>query len=178
MPAFAVFDLEPKFAVDLADLELRFLKLSRTWHPDRHVRAPAQAQAEAAAKMGAINEAYETLRDPDARRRHLIAALTGADPARRRGHAAAALPAAATAWFDVQDRMSEDPVDGRAALAEFRTRLAEWRDGAAREIARAEARWDAGERDAATLADLERAVDHDRYLETLAAAADLAARAS
>ncbi len=69
---FAFFGLQPALALDLKDLEKRFLDLSRRYHPDLNARKPA-AEREAALEASAIlNDAYRTLREPIARAMYLL----------------------------------------------------------------------------------------------------------
>lgn len=73
--AFATLGLPPRFDLDEADLHRRFIAASAGAHPDRH--ADPIAQAEAAERSAAINEAYRVLRDPESRAAALLAALGG-----------------------------------------------------------------------------------------------------
>ena len=69
---FAVFGLGRRLELDLADLEKRFYRLSRQWHPDNFYRA-AKAEQEASLDQAArLNDAYRTLRDPFARAEYLL----------------------------------------------------------------------------------------------------------
>lgn len=51
-------------------LKEKYRKLSREWHPDRFGNKPESEKKMAEEKMKEINEAYETLKDPDKRRQY------------------------------------------------------------------------------------------------------------
>lgn len=72
---FAVFELTPRFDVNQADLQRRFVAASAQHHPDRFAD-PVQ-QSDAAERLALINEAYQTLRDPERRANALLESLGG-----------------------------------------------------------------------------------------------------
>ena len=80
--AFAMFGLPRQFDVDADALRKQYLQRCAASHPDRFTD-PAE-QAEAAAMMAALNEAFQTLRDPIRRAEHLLALL--ADPVQHAGN--------------------------------------------------------------------------------------------
>jgi molecular chaperone HscB len=67
MRLYEALELEPKLALDPDDLQQRFYRLSRQWHPDRFSRAGATSQQQALGKTALLNEAFRTLRDPISR---------------------------------------------------------------------------------------------------------------
>lgn len=69
---FSVFGLPRKLNLDEAGLQRDFYRLSREYHPDRFVRAPAEEQQRAMEKSSRLNDAYRTLKDPIARTQHLL----------------------------------------------------------------------------------------------------------
>ncbi|MGE0707851.1 MAG: Fe-S protein assembly co-chaperone HscB [Planctomycetota bacterium] len=69
---FARFGLAPAFALDEAELERRYLDLSRRLHPDRALRRGAAQQTRALLLSSALNEAYQVLRDPRRRAEALL----------------------------------------------------------------------------------------------------------
>lgn len=69
---FVFFGLEPKLAIDLKDLEKRFLDLSRKYHPDLNARKPPAEREQALASSAVLNDAYRTLREPIARAMYLL----------------------------------------------------------------------------------------------------------
>ena len=70
---FALLDLPPRFAVDLADLEARYHARSKLYHPDRHARADGPTRVRNALHTAELNQAYRTLREPLRRAEHLLA---------------------------------------------------------------------------------------------------------
>jgi molecular chaperone HscB len=80
-----------RFALDAAELERAYLAHSRALHPDYHV-AGSSADLEASLELSAaVNEAYNTLRDPFARAEHLLALAGGPSAAELRTMPAAFL---------------------------------------------------------------------------------------
>jgi molecular chaperone HscB len=69
---FAFFGLPTDLAIDLKDLEKRFLDLSRRYHPDLNARKPAAEREQALEASAILNDAYRTLRDPIARAMYLL----------------------------------------------------------------------------------------------------------
>jgi molecular chaperone HscB len=69
---FAFFGLDKKLSIDDAELQSRFYRLSREWHPDRFGRKGAEAQAEALNATAILNDGYRTLRDPVKRAEYLL----------------------------------------------------------------------------------------------------------
>lgn len=70
--AFHRLGLPRRFAVDAGELERAYLAHSRAVHPDYHL-AGASADLSASLELSAaVNEAYNTLRDPFARAEHLL----------------------------------------------------------------------------------------------------------
>lgn len=69
---FELLGVEPKFALDLTDLETRHRELSRVLHPDRHVGAPASARRIALSRAIEVNQAFQVLRDPVRRAEALL----------------------------------------------------------------------------------------------------------
>ena len=71
---FDVLGLEPRFALDLAELEQRHRELSRALHPDRHAAAGAAERRLALGHAIEVNEAFRVLKDPVRRAEALLAA--------------------------------------------------------------------------------------------------------
>lgn len=69
---FALFDLQPDFIVDLAQLGERYRALARSVHPDRFADADARDQRLALERAAQLNEAYQTLKSPAQRARYLL----------------------------------------------------------------------------------------------------------
>lgn len=69
---FQLFDLPPAFELDVAALLPRYRELQRQYHPDRFAAEPAAAQRAAVQQAADINTAFNTLKDPVQRARHLL----------------------------------------------------------------------------------------------------------
>lgn len=69
---FAVFGLPRKLAIDTAELERNFYKLSRKLHPDVYARASIQEQQWSLEQTSLLNDAYRTLKNPIARTEYLL----------------------------------------------------------------------------------------------------------
>jgi molecular chaperone HscB len=74
---FTLFDLEPRFALDGAELDERRRALQAQVHPDRFAADGAAAQRLAMQWAVRVNEAYQRLKDPLSRAAYLCA-LRGA----------------------------------------------------------------------------------------------------
>jgi molecular chaperone HscB len=70
---FDLFEVEPRFDLDLALLERRHRDLSRVLHPDRYVGRPAGERQQALGRAIEVNEAFRSLRDPVRRATVLLA---------------------------------------------------------------------------------------------------------
>jgi len=69
---FEFLGLPPNLAIDLKDLEKRFLDLSRRYHPDLNARKPVAEREQALEASAILNDAYRTLREPIARAMYLL----------------------------------------------------------------------------------------------------------
>jgi molecular chaperone HscB len=69
---FTIFGLPPKLTLDTADLQSRFYRLSREFHPDRFARRSAVEQQSALDATALLNDAYRVLRDPVQRAEYLL----------------------------------------------------------------------------------------------------------
>jgi molecular chaperone HscB len=72
---FQFFGLAPKLALDLADLEQRFYRLSRELHPDRFQRSTPAERERSLNASATLNDAYRTLRDPVSRAEYVLKRL-------------------------------------------------------------------------------------------------------
>jgi molecular chaperone HscB len=75
---FALFGLERRFDLDEAELQSRYLELSRQTHPD-FAGADAEAQMRAMEVSARVNEAYRVLADPEQRGKYLLTLVSGAE---------------------------------------------------------------------------------------------------
>jgi len=70
---FALLGIQPRFEVDLAELERAFFEKSKELHPDRFANAPANERVAALSKSRALNDAYQTLKKAAPRAEYLLA---------------------------------------------------------------------------------------------------------
>tara|TARA_B100000676_G_C18087729_1_gene856504 strand:+ start:624 stop:1265 length:642 start_codon:yes stop_codon:yes gene_type:complete len=69
---FVCFGLKPSFDVDVVLLDQHYFDLQRNLHPDRFATSSAQEKSLSQRQATAINDAYETLKDPLSRADYLI----------------------------------------------------------------------------------------------------------
>jgi len=69
---FARLDLPVRFDLDAAELDRRYFALQRQLHPDRFATRTARERAISQSQAVALNEAYETLKDPLARAEYML----------------------------------------------------------------------------------------------------------
>jgi molecular chaperone HscB len=82
MPAdpFALFDLAPAPALDVAALKERFARDTAATHPDKFAASAEADRATAEARYSSLNQAYQTLIDPRARLLALYELTKGEKP--------------------------------------------------------------------------------------------------
>lgn len=73
MDHFHRLGLPRRFSVDSNELERAYLARSRAVHPDYHLTGSTSEQAASLELAAALNEAYNTLRDPFSRAEYLLA---------------------------------------------------------------------------------------------------------
>lgn len=69
---FEILSLPAAFPLNLKTLETAYFDAQRQWHPDRFVGKSEEQRAEAAQRSIWINDAYETLKNPLERAKHLL----------------------------------------------------------------------------------------------------------
>ncbi len=69
---FELFGLQAVFDIDAADLQRAQQRLQSTYHPDRFAAASDHEKRLSVQMASLINQAYQTLRDPVKRSRHLL----------------------------------------------------------------------------------------------------------
>jgi molecular chaperone HscB len=86
---FALFGVERRYDVDLAELERRYKELARSLHPDRYAKADPRARRASLQRSVQINDAWKTLRHPVKRAEYMLAQMGievgGEEGTRRRG---------------------------------------------------------------------------------------------
>lgn len=75
---FELFGLPARFRIDADALDTAYRTLQAEVHPDRHAGATDADRRVALQKSARVNEAYQALKDPVERARHLLA-LRGVD---------------------------------------------------------------------------------------------------
>lgn len=70
---FALFELQPAFLVDQAQLSARYRELAKAVHPDRFADASDREQRLALEQSARLNEAYQTLKSAPRRALYLLA---------------------------------------------------------------------------------------------------------
>ena len=69
---FALFALQPTFAVDTAALAVTYRQLAKDVHPDRFANGSATEQRQAVERAAELNQAFETLKSPTQRALYLL----------------------------------------------------------------------------------------------------------
>lgn len=69
---FEILSLPASFDLNLKTLEQHYFAAQRQWHPDRFVGKGEDMRGEAAHKSVLINDAYDTLKNPLERAKHLL----------------------------------------------------------------------------------------------------------
>jgi len=69
---FALFALQPSFAVDTAALAVMYRQLAKDVHPDRFANASAAEQRKAVELAAELNDAFQTLKSPTQRALYLL----------------------------------------------------------------------------------------------------------
>ncbi|MDT0604703.1 co-chaperone HscB [Thalassotalea castellviae] len=72
MNYFEIFGLDISFSLDLKQLSERFQAIQKSVHPDRFTHASNQDQMLAVKKSTAVNDAYETLKNPIKRAEYIL----------------------------------------------------------------------------------------------------------
>lgn len=119
---FERLGLPRRFSLDPGELERAYLARSRAVHPDYHVAGPDTDLAASLELSAAVNEAYNTLKDPFSRAEYLLA-LAGDAP----GPVAKLPPAFLAEMLEVRERVGAargKPAEGETLKAECGARLA------------------------------------------------------
>jgi molecular chaperone HscB len=127
---FRRLGLEPRFAIDAADLESRFLAHSRVLHPDRFTNRPEPERAASLRLSAALNDAVAILRDP-LKRADLVLVHLGGPPSSDRRTPAGFVES----MLEAREAVEEAKAAGdRAALARVRESVSARRESLLREI--------------------------------------------
>ena len=104
---FEILGLTESLRLDSKDLQARFYKYSREYHPDRFARGSEEQKAYALEASSVLNDAFRTLRDPVARAEYVL---------RRRG-----LDIVEQRTKDVPPELLEEVFDLNMALEELQS---------------------------------------------------------
>lgn len=120
---FAVFGAPKQFNLDQNVLEQRYLALSKWLHPDRYSTLGDRWKLKCGEFSALLNEAYQTLRNDDAR----LDALLGAHGAHSNDRKqSGSIPTEFTEkFFELQELRFEDPVAAEQLAAELKKEVIE-----------------------------------------------------
>lgn len=154
---FAFFGLDESLNADLDDLQARFYRLSREWHPDRFSRRPAEEQQKALDATALLNDGYRVLRDPVKRAEYVLS---------RHG-----FDTGGPNTKDVPPELLEEMFELNMAMEEgdaaaVRTRVSALLAEADAQLAALATRFDAG-KSSAVLKEVRGVLNRRRYLENL-----------
>lgn len=115
LDAFARLGLKRGFDIDSAQLERRYFDLQRRLHPDRFAAKSPRERALSQQQAAALNQAYETLKDPLARAAALLRAA--GREAKFEGEGTIADPALLTEAMELRETLAE--AESRADVERF-----------------------------------------------------------
>jgi molecular chaperone HscB len=159
---FQLYDLPESFLPDQIALKSKFYELSRLYHPDRFSTAGPDALSQALSMAATINDAYKTLRDPDATMAYVLRLNNMLEDEEKY----ALPPAFLMEMMDLNEAVSdyEDDPNNEAARLTALNSLAEqlqaWQQAAQTLISR----FDAGDHSHAILAPLKDMYFRKKYL--------------
>ncbi len=160
---FARLGLPRRFVVDAAALERAYLARSRAVHPDFHAAGASGDLAASTELSAAVNEAYNTLREPFARADYLLGLLGGPPAGQEKG----VEPAFLMEVMELRER-AEDASQHAAVRADIDGRTAALEAQVADRFGRVEALADDAPERAATLVTIRRALNALKTLRSLA----------
>jgi molecular chaperone HscB len=142
---FQVLGVEPRFGLDVADLERRYKELTKVLHPDRFARADERARRASLQRSIQLNEAWRTLKEPVRRAEYLLS-LAGFEVGGEDGTSRSdgegnreRLPVAAGLLMEVME-LREGLAEARASkdharVAALATEVRDRREGALEDVA-------------------------------------------
>jgi molecular chaperone HscB len=119
MNPFARLGVEPKFSVDLSELERVHRELSRALHPDKHTQGLPAERRKTLDEAVAVNEAWRIVRDP-LRRAEAILALRGMEA---EGADAKPSPAFLMDMLQLREELEGAKTKGAAALGRLAAKV-------------------------------------------------------
>ena len=131
---FQRLGLPRRFSVDADELERAYLARSRAVHPDYHAAGSSADLAASLELSAAVNEAYNTLRDPFARAEYLLTLEGGPSAAEHKQMPAAFLAEMLELRERVEEARAGGVEDNPAAAARLAAGFAARYDGLLREV--------------------------------------------
>ncbi len=148
---FTRLGLPGRFSLDAAELERQYLARSRAVHPDYHLGGATADLAASLELSAALNEAYNTLRDPFLRADHLLRLVGGPTASEQKQMPPAFLAEMLEAREQVEEARDENsPCSGK--LVELQDEFAGRYEGLLTEVSQHFAKLEAMPADAANRA--------------------------
>lgn len=119
---FELFGMPQSYEIDLADLESRYLAISRNVHPDRYAGEGAEMQAFALRTSAAINNAYDVLRSPLHRAEYLLEIAGGKSAAEDKSVPKPLLPQIMMLREEIDEAKASNDTAALTAMKEQLTR--------------------------------------------------------
>src|ERR1700689_565837 len=101
---FEVLGVPRKYHQPTAELEQRYLALSKQLHPDRFAKAPPRERLSAVQKTTELNDAWRVLRDPVKRAEYLLK-LDGLDVADEKSQSVKAAPSLLMEMMELNEQL-------------------------------------------------------------------------
>lgn len=111
--------LPRRFALEAAELERQYLARSRAVHPDYHAAGSASDLAASLELSAAVNEAYNTLKEPFARAEYLLRLEGGPSAAESKDMP----PAFLAEMLDLREQVEAARESGKAGVAALANEL-------------------------------------------------------
>lgn len=129
---FELFCLPRSYDLNLAELEEKYLAISRNVHPDRFATDSEEMQAFALRATAAVNSAYDVLREPVHRAEYLLEVAGGKSAAEAKGVPGDLLDQIMTLREEIEEARAAGE---RSALDAIRARILEQKEAAELSIA-------------------------------------------
>jgi molecular chaperone HscB len=130
---FERLGLARSFRIDPVELEKRYLKWSREFHPDYFQLRPAEDQHLSMSLSAALNDAYKTLKDPFRRAEYLVHLAGGPSASQQRAMPEGFLEDVLDLRMAIEEA-KEEPGGDPATLADLSQRVSADRASAMRRV--------------------------------------------
>lgn len=133
---FELLGAPRSFSIDAGELERRYYELSKRLHPDRFAAGGASARARSQQLSAALNQAYLSLKQPEARIETLLKSVGALKDTEQASPAAKnQIPTdLAEEYFEIQEAVMEDSERAATLIASFRGKLEEKRQQMTEEL--------------------------------------------